>query len=251
MIERVVGIVLSRKKHGEADALLQIISEGGEKLSLKLHGIFASKKRSAIAAEPGTIVQFIYYTEGQFHSVKEAEVIERFTSLKDDYKSLVLLAAILEVTELSLNGPSAPEVYILLKSALEFLAFRTTSIEERTFFALLSFYKIRICSHLGIMADPQTCAECGKELRAISHWMMPELRFLCENCGQNPTAEHFGFADFMARSLSSKFKNVMSAYDSVTQDGFYNLERNLNLVLETFFQRPLKGAKEWTGLVKT
>jgi DNA repair protein RecO (recombination protein O) len=82
------GIILKKTKFSEADLILQVILNNGEKLSLIAKGALRSKKRfSGGVLEPSHFVKLEYKqsSQAQLATLLEATLLDDFSHIRTDY----------------------------------------------------------------------------------------------------------------------------------------------------------------------
>lgn len=107
-------IILKKMKYGESDLILHALSPKGEKLSFIARGALKSKKRfGGGILEPTHFVTFIYKQaseQGQLHVLQEANLINDFPGIRQDYDHLEFALHILEcVSKVSQEGDQHSE----------------------------------------------------------------------------------------------------------------------------------------------
>lgn len=111
--------ILKKVKYGEADLILHALSSEGEKMSFLARVALKSKKRFAGGVlEPLHQVK-LTYTQSQksdLHTIKEAQLLQPFESLRTDYDKLTFALLALDcVAKVSLEGDSgSSSMYNLL-----------------------------------------------------------------------------------------------------------------------------------------
>lgn len=184
MLKSGKGIVLHRRKDREADTVMRVLLESGENVSVRLHGIRASKKRSQTLTEPGALVHITYYAKERFSSsLKEGEVADRYEEIKSGYGEVLLVSYLLELTNRAAQDVS-PDLYRLLKGALDQLRQDRIPVQQsaESLYLFVSFYKVRLLKLLGLLGDAEHCALCGQELGEHASWAAPEMSFHCGDC---------------------------------------------------------------------
>ena len=110
------GIVVASKLMGEADAVITLLCESGNKSKYRLKGIKKSKNRPIIASEPGTFISIDFYLHKnvEIFNVKEVSVIERFENPKTSYEGYLLITYFCELIDTILpNGDSHAKCFDL------------------------------------------------------------------------------------------------------------------------------------------
>lgn len=103
-------IILKKIKYGEADLILHALSSEGEKMSFLARGALKSKKRFA-----GGILEPLHHVKltwansqrAEIHTIKEAQLLQGFDALRDDYDKLTFALQALDfVARVSMEGDS-------------------------------------------------------------------------------------------------------------------------------------------------
>lgn len=248
MLANAVGFVLNRKRAGEADITFELLPETGRTLRLRLHGILASRKRSGLVAEPGALIEAVYYQkEDGFGSVKEARVRDRFEECKQNYETMLIVSHLLELCSLAASGDESGQVHQLLLGAMGELRARQPDPRKvagaQEVRRLLGFFRLRLARILGVLADPQACAECGEALENEAVWLLPELAFACHRCRADVSKEDFRMAQLMVAASRQRYANFA---DTVPADGplLATWDRNLLRATEAFLGREVRTAGE-------
>lgn len=117
-------IILKKIKYGEADLILHALSSEGEKMSFLARGALRSKKRFAGGVlEPLHHVKLTYANtqKAEIHTIKEAQLLQSFDALREDYDKLTFALQALEfVARVSMEGDSgSASMYNLLGHLLK------------------------------------------------------------------------------------------------------------------------------------
>lgn len=203
------GIVLRKKKDGEADLLIWLLSQEGVVYNLRFHGIEQSKSRSAQSTEIGCVIDVRANMRTETSgSVKEASVVERFENWKGGYRSLALLSGVLEFVQGVATAGEPGEMYRLLLGALregERNAAAFTPTGSSIFFSAL---RLRGLAGAGLIGDCAHCANCGERLGQKARWIVPDVSFLCETCSEDPCEEDARLAGTMERIQTEPFSKL-------------------------------------------
>ncbi len=194
------GVVLSRRRKGEADAVISLLTEEGELLQVCIHGILATKKRNIFTSEPGSLISATFYMHGEdsIQSCKEASLTDRFSGIKESYESLTVTAYILDLVLAFSAGEKDPALYKLILSALkrlsEILQADPGRIKDRLFLKLyILFFKIRLLSISGLTGYSERTSEIPEPVSP------DELDRLTDNKSDflKESALRYRFRDFM------------------------------------------------------
>lgn len=261
MIQSAAGIVLSRRSAGENDLVARVLCVDGSILELRGFGMRASKRRSLTLFEPGSLIEFQYYSaaEGEA-SLKEGVVRERFEELKSAYAGAAALAHVLEATAQAARGEANADLYALLSGTLVELGALAPVFDSRDaedllrLHALLVFFKARLLALLGVLADPRTCSECGAELIEDAYWPAPEARFVCPACAPTANREDGWMARILGDATRLRFERYYERWRpslwSMRQGlrapaALLELESRLEQCLAEFSGRPLRSSLEF------
>ncbi len=190
MLATVRGFVLRRNRIADADVSFEVLTETGETVRLRAHGILASKRRTGLVTEPAALIEAVYYAHDAGGSLKEGRVLDRFEECKGDYRSMLVASHLLELCSRSARGVEGGQLFTLLQGALQ--EFRRLDSRAGDFVpearCLLAFVKVRLAGLLGVLAAANQCSECGAELGPLAVWLLPELAFRCPRCSDQATA---------------------------------------------------------------
>ncbi len=261
MIHSAAGIVLSRRSAGENDLVARVLCVDGSTLELRGFGMRASKRRSLTLFEPGSLIEFQYYSAGDGEaSLKEGVVRERFEELKSAYAGAAALAHVLESASQAARGAAGADLYALLSGTLVELGSLAPVFETRDaegllrLHALLVFFKARLLILLGVLADPRACSECGAELTEDAFWPLPEARFVCPACAPTANREDGWMARIIADATRLRFERYYERWQpalwSMRQGlrapaALLELELRLEQCLAEFSGRALRSSIEF------
>lgn len=261
MIVAARGIILQRRKERESDLIVRLFQEDGKSVQLRAHGALATRKRSLLALEPGSLVDFRYYEKKEsISSIREMVLIDRFEKLKDDYKKITLLSYLLELTGKIIYDLPSPMVYRLLFGGLRELEEHGSGgeksilngapewVQENWILLFLVFYKVRILKSQGLLGDPDLCQECGNPLGKRAFRKKDASAFLCDKCAPE-TADYSGaFEASVFRGASSlRFSEFLKGLSKSTSDpSIYIREINGNLDgdLQEYHGKKIESEKE-------
>lgn len=216
-LEQGCAIVLESKLTGEADNLVTVLLEDGQLLRLIMHGLRASRKRNKRLAEPGTIIDIVYYPHDSGPaSMKEGNVLESFDDLKQGYRNLEWLAFVLELSKMGAQQDCGPALYLLLEGMLtnmqQIAGSRKNVIEATDDVLIIHFFMARLLQLLGLLGDPAHCAACGQELNEKASWIKPEVFFYCDECSLEATAIDYWMSRLLGYIMSNRFNTVAAAF---------------------------------------
>ena len=116
------GVVLRTWKLGEADRIVVLLTQGEGKVRAVAKGVRKTKSRFGGRLEPFSHVDLSLYRGRELDIVTQAEVINPFRALREDYDRVVAGAAMLEaVDQVAQEREAAIRLYLLLVRALRAL----------------------------------------------------------------------------------------------------------------------------------
>ena len=252
MLQTAKGIVLQRRDEGESDTLAHMIVESGERITLRVYGIRASKKRGNLLTEPGNLLKATYYAKTPtFGSLKEAVIRDGYGEIKSNYRDVLVMSYVLDITHKAMQGNNSNEMFLLLKGALD--EFRKACIEgyDRNFaFSLLSFYKVRLFKLLGLLGDTDFCSSCGGELEGKAAWMAPEMFFQCPRCNGGADSRDYEIAGFVRLFSRTRFQKACEHLTQGLSTGILpGFDHKLAKSLDHYFSVPSKAGEQLYGQI--
>ena len=237
-LHKAQAVVLRRIPGHEKDLVAHLLLDTGEQIYLRLHGILASKNRSPLIAEPGSLIDIDYYAatqERQEVSFKEGSVLKRHDRLKADYPSQTLLAKILLLSRLTSAGATDVKTFQLAKAALAFaddvLLYDKAPTSHQSE-AFLIFLCIRCFSLMGLLGDTDHCANCNATLSQKQQAVFGDgMFFLCHSC--NPLADTVGFqcSVEVSRALKNRYRNIQYNFENIDEEVFLALKAGIRRAL--------------------
>jgi len=163
------GLVLREYEAGESDKRLLILLKGHGRKFVYARG--ARKPNSKFLAASGlfTYGDFVLADGKQFLSLAQAEVIENFYSIRQDYDMFCWACRIIKVCEKAV--PEATPCDDLLRLALKALQHISTSQQDiPTIVAeqAVAVFLFRFFLISGIAPEMEVCSACGESLDAAN-----------------------------------------------------------------------------------
>jgi len=166
------GVVLRTYKLGEADRIVTILTRDRGKVRAVAKGVRKTKSRFGGRLEPASHVQLLLYEGRELDIVTQAETIDHFGPLREDYERLSRAVSLLEVADqVAQERQANPALYRMLVGALQALASRDTPLVVPAFF-------LKVLSLEGYRPQVDECAECGAETGLVS-WAIEEGGLRC------------------------------------------------------------------------
>lgn len=118
------GIIIKTRNSKEADKIITVIGSEISKRSFLVPGIMKSQKRSILATELGSYIdfEFVETHDLSLRSFKSFHLLDRFENLKTTYLGLCLITYFSEWTDqFFLEGEEHDKIFQLLFGSFEFL----------------------------------------------------------------------------------------------------------------------------------
>ncbi len=150
------GVVLRTIKLGEADRIVNILSQSRGKIRAVAKGVRKPGSRFGSRLEPTAHVMFQCYEGRELDVVTQVETVDAFRHLRDDYASLTSALAMVEATDQVAQERAANQpLYQMLVRAL-----RTLDEQRAPLVASAFFWKL--LSLEGFHPMLEHCAGCGR-----------------------------------------------------------------------------------------
>lgn len=173
------GVVLRTYKLGEADRIVTFLTRDRGKVRAVAKGVRKTKSRFGGRLEPPSHVELLLYEGRELDIVTQAETLDHFGPLRDDYERLSRAVSMLEAADQVVQERQAnPRLYRMLVGALQALASRDTPLVVPAFF-------LKVLSLEGYRPQVDECALCGAEDGLVS-WAIEEGGLRCSAHRQGP-----------------------------------------------------------------
>lgn len=230
------GIVVSSRPMGEADAIITLLCESGNKAKFRLKGIKKSKNRPIIASETGTFISIDYYSHKnvEIFNVKEVSVLDRFENPKSSYEGFLLITYFCELVDTILpNGDSHEKCFDLFYAAL--CALNAGKFQP----LILPFFKLRLLSLLGIVSKEFKCSHCEESVlnknSAALQYM--NLEMTCGDCHSSSKNQILSIR-LMDKIFRVRFATL--SQEEIPLSAIIDLDQILNDYLRSYLNVSLK-----------
>lgn len=218
--EKDTGIVLSKISSGEADDICSIYTKNSGKDKFIFRGLKKSKKRPRTASEPGSVINFVYYSgkNGKFNTISEFDIPATFSTIRQSTVKIFSLFFMLELVDLT-TGLSDPNIKIfnLLSAGIDNLSKTDYPLHSTVFFT------VKYLLLQGILPDTGTCLWCGNDDHDKLIIEDAGLKTSCINC-----------SDYQSAALNNRETEFVNKCVNLKLDKIdciqYN-EKNINSIL--------------------
>jgi DNA repair protein RecO (recombination protein O) len=230
------GIVLKSIHVGEADTIIHLFTDLGNKIKLIIKGIRKSKNRSALTTEVGSYLEIDYYNhkDREIFNTKEIHLIERYDKIKKNYLSFLVLNYLLELNDKLLpDNDSNDKSFKLLKGGID-------SLEEYGFqMLILPYYKWKFLLIQGIVSSEFICNHCGRFHEDVDFLSLEQssFQYICNIC--NSQKENNNQLIKLIKSFTTKNYKIL-LNESIPKELVSKLDQRLNLFMSIQFTVILK-----------
>ena len=176
------GLVIRETAYGEADKLIDLLTE---------HGIRTVRARSARkpGAKYAALTQLFAYGEyclrqsGERYYLDSAVSLNLYYGLRSDLEALALASYFSELIRRTATDQPQPQLLRLFCYALHHL-----SEHDRPPMMVKAVFELRLLTELGLMPDMLCCKSCGEYLPASVLFRMEQADFVCADCAGSEAA---------------------------------------------------------------
>ena len=167
------GVVLRTYKLGEADRIVVVLTRGHGKVRAVAKGVRKTKSRFGGRLEPASHVDLLLYEgRGDLDIVSQAETVDHFRPLRDDFDRVARAISMLEVADqLCQEREANAPLYEMLVGALRTLAESDAPMVVPGFF-------LKALALEGFRPEVDACVACGSEEPLVS-WAQEEGGLRC------------------------------------------------------------------------
>ena len=149
------GIVLRTWRLGEADRIVNLLTERHGKVRAVVKGVRKTKSRFGGRLEPMVHCSLLFYEGRELDIVTQAEVVELFRAVREDLGRLAKAASLLEATDqLAQEGHANPRLFAMLLGGLRALSAHDSPLLVPAFF-------LKLLSSEGFHPLLDECASCS------------------------------------------------------------------------------------------
>lgn len=158
---KVRGLVLREYQTGESDKRISLFCKGRGRLMVHARGARKSKSKFLAASQMLTYGDYIIAEGRNFLSMSQAEVIEGFYPIRQDYDRLCSAQYIIEICEKAIpdKTPCDEILYLALKTLQHISGKYETTTRQAVVVFLFRFFLF-----YGVAPGMVVCCKCGGEL---------------------------------------------------------------------------------------
>lgn len=170
------GVVLGSFKLGEADKILTILTQGSGKVRAVAKGIRRTKSRFGARLEPFTHVDLLLYQGRNLDTITQAEIIDPFKRIRDDFALYSAGEAMLETADkVAEEHERNVRLFVLLLKGL-----RALSGGPADPAAVAESFLVKVLRLSGFGPILGACASCGR--REVERFSSAQGGAVCEEC---------------------------------------------------------------------
>lgn len=181
---RTQGIVLGRKRVGDSDLIITLLTKSQGKVRLYVNGARHLKSRFHMVTHPFVSGSFLYKDKGDLGTLVQADLEKGRMGLREDYDRLIVGTYMLELIEVSveLSDPVA-RLYDLLDYALDAL------LTANQLGLIRGVFTLKVISRLGFEPQVNACSSCGSSKALLPLFSVAAGGVVCRACaGAYPEA---------------------------------------------------------------
>ena len=178
MFETTKGLVLRAVRYKESDKILTVLTESEGKLTLRARGALRKGGKLAAATELYTLSEMTLFGNRGRWQLNEAQTVEQFIGLRENFSSLALAAYFAEVLD-AISDEGAPDPAVLQLALNSLYALSRELCPARQIKAV---FELRLMAITGYEPDLSGCASCGRQDMERAAFYAPEGAVFCPDC---------------------------------------------------------------------
>lgn len=210
------AIVLSKLDYGDTSKIANLFTKDLGKVSVIIKGARSAKSKFGSVIDPLNYVRVVFYNKEsrELQFISDAEIIEFYTRIKEDYDHLKFAYAVIELVNKLI--PDNESNLKLFEAILRiFKRFDSSDENPQVIFCRFFLYFLK---ELGFEIHLEKCSACGKnDFAGNGIYYSFEKGLICGNCNKMMTyntavnKELFEFLNCLNTNKSiAKFDNSVS-----------------------------------------
>ena len=224
------GIVLRTWRLGEADRIVNLLTERHGKVRAVVKGVRKTKSRFGARLEPLVHVSLLFYEGRELDVVTQADVVELFRPVREDLGRLAKASSLLEATDqLAHERHANPHLFVMLLGALRALSAHDSPV-------LVPAYFLKLLSLEGFHPLLDECAVCGDRYGLVA-FDLGHGGALCGQCAGRDVSMSPAGLDLLRRILGG---DLVGALNMAPGPSVYEVERVATRAMEHHLERRLR-----------
>lgn len=235
------GVVLRTYRLGEADRIVVAMTRNHGKVRAVAKGVRKTTSKFGSRLEPLTFVSLMLWRgRSDLDIVNQAEVIERYWNIRDDFTRLSAGLSMLEVIDqVTQEGHQDERVLDTLIKAL-----RVLDDPERDPTLVAPSFFLRMLELEGAGPTVDLCVSCGADDVPLVAFDLNEGGALCQSCRRGRPVSPEALT-LLRRILGGDLASVLA---SAPPEGASEVESLATEAMEVHLDRRLKAVRSPTGL---
>lgn len=202
------GIVLKTYPKGESDKSLVLLLKERGRVNVNARGASKPNSKLAASSQPFCYSEFIIFEGKGFLSLTQADIVESFYNIHQDFDKYCYAAFALEYLErLILPETQSSESDAALQLILRTLNYISKGAMPPQLAA--SVFELKLLQMQGLAPQPNICAICGTQIFESEH---------------NQRGCFFGPDGFVCRRCAGQLPDLLALGNAATRAMFYILE---------------------------
>ena len=235
------GVILRTYRLGEADRIVGAITRHHGKVRAVAKGVRKTTSKFGSRLEPLTYVSLLLWRgRSDLDIVNQAEVIERYWKIREDYTRMSSGQIMLEVIDqITQEGQQDERVLETLTKAL-----RVLDDPERDPMLVAPAFFLRILELEGAGPVVDRCVSCGDDDVALVAFDLNEGGALCQQCRRDRPLSPEALL-LLQRILGGDLGSVLTG---TPPEGAHEVDALATEAMEVHLDRRLKAPRALTGL---
>lgn len=175
------GIVIKEQPYKDQDKILTIFTEDEGKIQCMARNVRRQKSSLLASTQIFSYSEFIYYPGKNFGSLNQANLIESFYALRNDFKKTLLGSYLLDLINNAFDFyQKSPEILKLLNHVLFYMAEAKAQSDN----AIVGAFQMKLISFLGYRPIITKCSSCGAT-ENLFYFSIENHGLLCKNCDRS------------------------------------------------------------------
>ncbi len=177
MLYKTRGIVLKEVKFNESDKILTILSRDSGKIQAIAKGARKPKSKIIAASQVFCHSDYVLYRGKSMYTVNQADIIDSFYSIREDFEKLIYATYIMELTDAGIvKEESNSKIFDLILKTLNVL------VSSDDYMQLIRAFELKFMSFIGYRPHLKSCVNCQSKLNSNMKFSYNLGGILCSKC---------------------------------------------------------------------